>query len=643
MKRRILSALLAVMLIISAIPAVSAAEVALTEPATELIAEATEATEATEPQTEAVTETPTESAEEETEPPTEAPTQAPTLTKKPAAELAPTAVNYPEVTVISPTAKGLKLKWSAFTGAYKYVVFTQKTGGGWKRIGDTTATSFEHKNLTNNTVYTYTVRAADKNGNFVSAYNTAGYERRYLSTPELLRTESTNGGQKLVWKAVEGAEAYKVYIRSGSKWIVAGVTDTAYCVNSRVTSGKAYTYTVRCWDASDDYALSYFNTKGLTGVYIGTPKISAFNAVNGGVKISWDAVDGVPSYAVFRKLSTGWKRLANTAQTSYTDTTIRYSARYTYTVRCMNQNGDFISGYNTSGWSFTHLSPPEITSVDYRNNAYTLTWQSQKTAHHYRVFRKELGGKWSKVGESDTNSFTDTKARKDGVYTYTVRTMDADNNYLTYYTDSGKYYCMGIFAIGLDGTGAPNTTPRYTCEVTEQELRNMVAIIASGWMDAVEGDEVHKDILAYYNTYVPLAVDYTMQPTDAWCAAFTSAVWIRAGVAPYIGTECGCGRFIDVAKQNKIWTESDGYVPQVGDAIIYNWSDSGVGECVKGADHIGIVTAVDGNEFVVTEGNTGTGYVGTHDRIVNGMYIRGYITPNYKQIAQFLTLKARYV
>lgn len=636
MKHRILSALLAMIMLAGMIPAASAAQVELAESDSETIVETAE-------ETEEPTEEPTEPAEEPTEAPAEAPTEAPTLLKKPAAQLAATSAKYPSVTAITPTATGLKLAWGTYTGAYKYFVFTRKSGGGWKKLGETTATSFEHKNLTNNTVYTYTVRATDKNGKFISSYYAAGYSRLYLATPQLLRTESTNDGQKLIWKAVEGAEAYKVYIRSGSKWIVAGITDTPYCINSRVTSGKAYTYTVRCWDASDDFALSYYNTKGLTGAYIATPELTAFNAVNGGVTLSWDAVDGAPSYAVFRKLSTGWKRLANTAKTSYTDTTIRYSARYTYTVRCQNQNGDFISGYNTAGWSFTHLSPPEITSVSYRDNAYTLKWQAQKTADHYRVFRKELGGKWRTVGEPTKNTFTDTTAKKDGVYTYTVRTMDADNNCLTYYADNGDYYCMGIHAIGLDGTGTPDVNPRYTCEVTEDELRNMVALIASGWMDAVEGDEVHKDILAYYNTYIPLAVNYTMQPNDAWCAAFTSAVWIRAGVAPYIGTECGCGRFIDVAKQHKIWTESDGYVPKVGDAILYNWSDSGVGECVTGADHIGIVTSVNGNEFVVTEGNTGTGYVGTHDRVVNGRYIRGYITPNYKQIAQFLSLKAKYI
>lgn len=654
MKKRILSMLLAAILMLSVIPSAAAAE---SEPVTDAVPSVQEselptaepeetaaAAETAAPETEPASEnfTGTPAAEPETAPASEAVTEAPAAVRQKTVDMAPTATGYPEITRIVPTAKGLKLTWNAFEGAYKYMVFIRKDGGGWKKIGETTATSFEHKGLTDNTVYVYTVRAAAKDGKFISTAYTKGWSFRRLSTPELLRTESTNEGQKLLWNPVEGAEVYRVFIKSGDKWIVAGTTDTCYCINSRVTSGKAYTYTVRCWDADNGVALSYFDTKGCTGVYVATPQITSFNAVSGGVTVSFDKVDGAARYAVFRKLSTGWKRLGITAKTSFDDIGLRYSARYTYTVRCIDKSGKYCSGYNTKGWSFTHLAPPSISSVTYRDLKYTLKWNAQKIASYYRVYRKELGGKWKYIGKSDKNTFTDTKAEKEGVYTYTVRTMDADNNCLTYYEESDRYYRMGIFVIGLDGTGSPNINPTYTCEVTEDELRRMVACIADGWMGAVEGDEVHKDILSYYNTWPNLPGGYKMQTHDAWCAAFTSAVWIRAGVAKFAGVECGCGRFIDVAKKNNIWVESDAYIPKVGDAILYNWSDSGYGECVTGADHIGVVTAVDGSDFVVTEGNTGTGYVGAHDRVVNCQYIRGFIAPNYKLIAAYISLKARF-
>ena len=52
-----------------------------------------------------------------------------------------------------------------------------------------------------------------------------------------------------------------------------------------------------------------------------------------------------------------------------------------------------------------------------------------------------------------------------------------------------------------------------------------------------------------------------------------------------------------------IWVEKDNYVPKVGDAVLFDWDDNGVGDNTGAIDHIGLVTSVNGNSFVVTEGN----------------------------------------
>lgn len=621
MKRRILSVILAVVLIVGAVPAITAAELDLAESV------------AINPEAE-----PETAAESVTDAPSDLPAEADDAEDV----IAPTADGWPEITRITPIENGLKITWNAYDGAAKYFVFTKKDNGGWKKIGETTELSFEHKGLVSNTTYVYTVRAANNSGAFISEFNPDGWSFLYFAAPKLNRLESASNGQKLTWDPVEGADCYMVYIKSGDTWKTAGTTDTSYCVNTRVTSGKTYSYTVRCWDIDENVPLSYFDTDGISGVYIAMPQITAFNATANGVTVGWDAVDGAVYYALFQKTASGWKRLVTTADTSFTHSPLTAGTTYTYTVRCLNNSRQFISDYYTRGWSFTPTAPPQITDIRFRDTQYEFKWNAVARAKAYRVFRKEYGGKWKYLGETDATSFVDAKAQKTGVYTYTVRAMDNRGNYLTYYTDTGKYYCMGIFIIGYDGTGKPNTTPRYFCEVTENELREIVAKTALGWMGAVEGDAIHADILAYYNTYVPLAAGYTMTTHDAWCAAFTSAVWIRTGLAPYICTECGCGRFIDNAEAVNIWVENDAYKPKVGDAIIYNWSDSGGGECTWGADHVGIVTSVSGNNYVVTEGNTGDGVVDSHDRVVDQQYIRGYIAPNYKLIARFLSLKARY-
>lgn len=172
--------------------------------------------------------------------------------------------------------------------------------------------------------------------------------------------------------------------------------------------------------------------------------------------------------------------------------------------------------------------------------------------------------------------------------------------------------------------------------MTEQELRQKVADIINSWVGATKGSAKHLELLSVYNSYKPLARGYKVQTKDAYCATTVSAAWIRAGIAAYTGTECGVERFVRIAQDKGIWVENDAYVPKLGDAIVYDWDDSGTGDCRGSGDHIGIVTKPGSSSFTVTEGNMNGGKVGTRTMAVNGKYIRGYITPNYAAIAKAL-------
>ena len=173
--------------------------------------------------------------------------------------------------------------------------------------------------------------------------------------------------------------------------------------------------------------------------------------------------------------------------------------------------------------------------------------------------------------------------------------------------------------------------------MTENELRQKVANIMNGWVGSARGSAGHLEILSIYNSYKPLARGYKVQVSDPHCATTTSAAFIKAGIAPYTGTECGCYYFVEDAKRRGIWVENDAYVPKVGDAVLYDWQDSGVGDNAGTPDHIGIVTQVNGTtSFVVTEGNMNGGNVGKRTMSVNGKYIRGFICPDYAAIAKKL-------
>lgn len=158
--------------------------------------------------------------------------------------------------------------------------------------------------------------------------------------------------------------------------------------------------------------------------------------------------------------------------------------------------------------------------------------------------------------------------------------------------------------------------------------RQKVVSVIKGWVGAKHGDSTHKKILAIYNTHLPLAQGYKVKPTDADCMTTVSAAFIEAGLSDLIPTECSCSRFVELAKKRGIWVERDDFYPGLGDIILYDWQDNGVGDNVGNPDHVGIVEKVIDDVITVIEGNMG-GMVGRRKIPINGKNIRGYCTPKF--------------
>jgi hypothetical protein len=174
--------------------------------------------------------------------------------------------------------------------------------------------------------------------------------------------------------------------------------------------------------------------------------------------------------------------------------------------------------------------------------------------------------------------------------------------------------------------------------VTGAELRQKVANIMLGWVGGSYQGANHREIISTWNNGKD-AGQYTMGMSDPYCAATVSAAWIKAGIAGYIVKDTYCPSLIAKAKAKGIWVEQDGHVPQVGDAVLYVWSDgSGYAsyDNTSEPDHVGMVVRVSGNYFTVAEGNMSGGKIGTREMQVNGRYIRGFICPDYDAIAAAL-------
>ena len=175
---------------------------------------------------------------------------------------------------------------------------------------------------------------------------------------------------------------------------------------------------------------------------------------------------------------------------------------------------------------------------------------------------------------------------------------------------------------------------------TAKQLRNQLVKTAESYLGTKQGQSLHKLIINTFNKVKPDG--WAMTYSAPWCAAFASACAIETfGVSKakkYFPLSANCGTIITRAKSLGIWVESDSYKPGVGDWILYDWDDSGRGDNKGGPDHVGIVQKATSSKITVIEGNKGSkSEVAIREILVNGRYIRGFVTPDYSTMAKSKT------
>lgn len=161
--------------------------------------------------------------------------------------------------------------------------------------------------------------------------------------------------------------------------------------------------------------------------------------------------------------------------------------------------------------------------------------------------------------------------------------------------------------------------------------RQAVVDLIRSWEGKNESDGSFKSIIDVYNSYTgtfPRGVK--MKYEWAWCACTWSALPIKLKYTDIMPIEISCEYLINNAKSMGCWQENDAYVGKPGDAVLYDWDDTGKGDATGWADHVGTIieTYEDQGYFVVMEGNYSNS-VKKRTLSINGKYIRGFITPKY--------------
>ncbi len=261
----------------------------------------------------------------------------------------------PTITRLSNTSKGVSVTWNKIAGVYGYRLY-QKTSNGWKRIKDTTATSFTDSAVSANQTKTYTIRCIDKNGKTVSGFYSKGWSKKYTPVaPTITRLSNTSNGVSVTWNKIAGVYGYRLYYKTSSGgWKRFKDTTATSFTDSGVSPNRTETYTIRCIDKNGK-TVSGFNSKGWSKKYTAaTPKITKLTNRSKGVSVTWNKIAGVYGYRLYRKYDGGsWTKVKDTTSTSFTDSGAKKGKKVTYTVRCIDRKGKTVSGFNSKGWSIT--------------------------------------------------------------------------------------------------------------------------------------------------------------------------------------------------------------------------------------------------------------------------------------------------
>ena len=289
------------------------------------------------------------------------------------------------------------------------------------------------------TAVPFTASAVEMNAPVVSAQSA----KTSLATPKISKAESVYGGVKLTWSKVKGAEKYRVYYKGSKGWTrMVDTTSTSY-IDKDVSSGRNYTYTVRCITSDAKKFTSGYNPTGKSVKYVATPKISKTEVTYDGVKLTWNKVAGAEKYRVYYKDGEGWNKLADTTGNSYLDMGLvsrelsikdnSVNGQYIYTVRCISSNGKaFQSGYDTKG-SKANLGNecPQIVRVDSMHGGITVSWTDVcEDNSKYRIYVKEKGS-WKRLADTTNNYYTHNNVKAGQTYTYTVRCVSKDGKKFT--------------------------------------------------------------------------------------------------------------------------------------------------------------------------------------------------------------------
>jgi fibronectin type 3 domain-containing protein len=301
--------------------------------------------------------------------------------------------------VISAATAGngqVTLTWAAVTGATSYNIYyaagTTVDKTGTKVTGATSPAIVA--SLTNGTQYAFAVSAITASGeSALSVVATATPQIPAAGIPTISSTMAGSAQVTVTWAAVTGATSYNIYYTAGTTVDKTGTKvtgPTSPAIVAALTNGTQYAFAVSAVNASGESALSTVATATPQVAAAGVPTISAANAGNAQVTVTWAAVTGATSYNIYYAAGTTVDK-TGTKVTGATSpavvATLTNGTQYAFAVSAVNAGGE--SGLSTIATATPQVPAPgaaTISSANAGNAQVTVTWAAVTGATSYNIY-----------------------------------------------------------------------------------------------------------------------------------------------------------------------------------------------------------------------------------------------------------------
>ena len=246
------------------------------------------------------------------------------------------------------------LSWGSVRNATAYQVYLVEDG---QRIflEETSGKTYTHAAAAAGSTYTYEVIA-------VSSTKCSGYSAPksilcICGVPQLkLVRDSVSGKPVATWEPADGAVAYELYRSTNKKTyeLIAATEETSFLVEDAVV-GKTHYYKIKAIGAEPAFN-SVLGSAVSHTCDCPRPVAAAEPGADGGIKISWNKVEGGKKYTVYRsdKEDGTYKKLTTTTSLSYTDKKAPKNKISYYKVDVYGASTASFSDYSEAVWALNH-------------------------------------------------------------------------------------------------------------------------------------------------------------------------------------------------------------------------------------------------------------------------------------------------